>query len=51
LTVTTFASHTIIADFLGVPPTPGSTTVPITWAVWMQFDFQALPGSTIVQAS
>jgi hypothetical protein len=49
LTITTCESHGIAADFFGVPPQPGSTTIPVAWAGWVDFNFVALPGNTIVQ--
>ena len=46
--ITTCDSHRIVADFLGHPPTPGTTTLPVRAAGWLSGDFTALPGRDIV---
>jgi hypothetical protein len=51
LTIATCASHPIVADLLGMPATPGATKVPIAFAAWLSFDFEALPGRTLVSAT
>ena len=50
LSIETCASHPIAQNFLGLPaPAAGSKTiVPIDWAAWVKFDFDALAGSVIV---
>lgn len=48
LAITTCASHQIVNDILGVAPNPGSTILPIEWAAWLAFNFEALPGRTLV---
>jgi hypothetical protein len=51
LTIETCASHPIAEKFLGLPkPSGASTTVPIDWAAWVKFDFDALAGSVIAKA-
>ena len=50
LEITTCESHQIVADFLGVPPGQGSTTVPIAFGGWVGINFQALTGDVIVSA-
>ena len=47
LTITTCESHQIIQDFLGRPPSPGITTLPVTFAGWIGMDFQALSGDDV----
>ena len=47
LTITTCESHQIVQDFLGRPPSPGATTVPVTFAGWVGMDFQALSGDDV----
>lgn len=48
LSIRTCGSHTIIGDFLGIEPSPGSTLLPVEMAVRLQFDFKALPGMPVV---
>ena len=48
LTITTCESHQIIQDFLGRPPSPGETTLPVTFAGWIGMDFQALSGDDVL---
>lgn len=48
LAITTCASHRIVEDFLGVAPGTGSTSLPIEFAAWLAFDFEALAGRTLV---
>jgi hypothetical protein len=50
LEIRTCESHQIVKDFLGVAPHSGSTTVPVEWAIWLAFDFKALPGTALVSA-
>ena len=45
--IETCASHPIVKNLLGGTPTSPSTTVPVKWAAWVKFDFDALPGSVI----
>jgi hypothetical protein len=47
LTITNCASHRIADDFLGVTPTTPTTTLPVQFAAWTSFDFQAVAGETI----
>ncbi len=48
LAITTCESHQIIQDFLGRPPAPDVTTLPVTFAGWVGMDFQALTGSDVI---
>jgi hypothetical protein len=48
LSFRTCESHTIIGDFLGLAPNPGSTLLPVEMAVRLQFDFKALAGMPVV---
>lgn len=50
LDITTCESHSIVSDLLGCAPNPGTTRLPVKFAAWLTFDFQALPGSNIVVA-
>jgi hypothetical protein len=47
LTITTCASHGIVKDLLGRNPAQQQTTLPILFAAWLKFDFDALPGGLI----
>ncbi len=49
--ITTCESHGIVNDLLGVAPGGASTTLPVTFAAWATFDFEALSGSEIVVTS
>jgi len=52
VTITTCASHPIAENFLGMAaPAAASTTVPVDWAAWVKFDFDALRGSVIAQTT
>jgi hypothetical protein len=50
LSITTCDSHQIVRDLEGVPPSPGSTILPVRFAAWMAFDFDALPGSVVARS-
>jgi hypothetical protein len=52
LEITTCASHPMVEKFLGgkAPLTP-STVVPIEWAAFVKFDFDALAGSVIAKTT
>ena len=49
LEVATCDSHPIVKQLLGGGTQPGSTTLPISWAAWVNFDFSATNGSVISQ--
>ena len=50
--IETCASHPIVEKFLGgTPPTTPSTVVPVEWAAWLKFDFDALPGTVIAKTT
>jgi hypothetical protein len=49
LEVATCDSHPIVNQLLGGGAQPNSTTVPITWAAWVNFDFSATAGSVIAR--
>jgi len=52
LTIETCASHPIAHRFLGLPQPAGSSVdVPIEWAAWVKFDFDAVPGSVIASTT
>jgi len=48
LEITTCASHQIVLDLIGRTPDEGMTRLPVTFAGWVNMDFQALSGDTIV---
>jgi hypothetical protein len=50
LSIATCESHQIVHDLLGVAPAAGQTTLPVTFAAWLAFDFAALPGAVVVSA-
>jgi hypothetical protein len=45
--ITTCESHRIVADLLGRPPAPQSTTLKVRAAIWVEGDFVALRGRDI----
>lgn len=49
LEIATCASHPIVMNVLGGAPGANSTTVPIQWAGWVTFDFEAANGSVIAR--
>jgi hypothetical protein len=52
LTVTTCASHRIVEDLgLGTPGSGGTTTVPVAFGFWIDFDFTTLDGNELVRTS
>ena len=51
LEITTCESHQIVPDLLGRAPDPGSTKVPVKFAIWSVVDFNALSGANIVVAT
>jgi hypothetical protein len=51
LEIKTCDSHPIVEKFLGGVPGGNSTTVPLNWAAWVKFDFNAIPGSVIAQTT
>jgi hypothetical protein len=51
LNVTTCESHQIVRDLFGRAPDPTTTTLPVRFAAWSSFDFEALPGDVIYQAT
>jgi hypothetical protein len=50
LQVTSCESHQIVQDLLGRAPDPGSTTLPVKFAIWSKIDFRTLPGDNVVVA-
>jgi hypothetical protein len=46
--ITTCESHAIVTDLLGIAPSPGSTSLPVTFAAWAKVDYAALPGAAVV---
>ena len=51
LEITTCESHAIVPDLLGRPADAGTTRLPVEFAAWVTFDFQALTGEDIVVAT
>ena len=52
LEIAACASHPIAENFLGLPaPVGNSTTVPVDWAAWVKFDFDAIAGDVIVEST
>jgi Acetoacetate decarboxylase (ADC) len=49
--ITSCESHAIVCDLLGKAPNPGSTSLPVTFAVWAAVDYAALPGAAVVVAT
>jgi len=47
LTITTCDSHGIVKDLLQQKPVTDQTRLPILFAAWLNFDFEALPGGLI----
>jgi hypothetical protein len=50
LSVTTCESHQILRDFTGLMPKLPIESMPITFAAWLRFDFEALNGTVIKQS-
>jgi hypothetical protein len=48
--ITTCDSHQIVRDLLGIAPQPGITSLPVEFAAWVEFNFDAIPGSVIARA-
>jgi hypothetical protein len=46
--IITCQSHAIVTDLLGIAPSPGSTSLPVTFAAWAKVDYAALPGAAVV---
>jgi hypothetical protein len=46
--ITTCDSHQIVRDLLGKAPDPGATALPVEFATWLAFDFEAPAGSVVV---
>jgi Acetoacetate decarboxylase (ADC) len=49
--ITTCDSHQIVQDLLGRAPDPGATALPVEFATWLAFDFDAFAGSVVVQSA
>jgi hypothetical protein len=46
---TTCDSHKIVPDLFGFVPNTASVTVPVDFAAWVAFDFEAIAGSVIAR--
>jgi len=47
---TNCASHPIATDILGIAASAQPTVVPVSWALWAELDFEAIPGSVIASS-